>query len=216
MSIILETSRCETKYGISPQDDAYQNCVGDAVADGLGDGKLSKSKFYKLLIGALADQMAQEKHIPSTIYLQVWHRDRWPETYKAIANALDRSVNTWAFSLAHKNPDPAWLSVTGVAIGASLMLVLLAFGTRFSAAGDLLPLLSLSRPLLLISWISAAVGLASVFKIFLGFFSVQSNPYLYVVTGVITAFLCGAITQDDDEVKTTLRTARSTKIESSL
>jgi hypothetical protein len=57
-----------------------------------------------------------------------------------------------------------------------------------------------------VSWISAAVGLVSVFKAFYGFFPAHLNPYLQVAAGTLTAFLCGPMTRADEAIKRMFKT----------
>lgn len=230
------TSPCWARYGITAPEGDYQTCVGNAVASGLSDlfseiqarrsvdalvlpaigtgvGKLSKAGFYnKLLVDTLVPHLNRDHYIPPTIYLQVrrWDPDnRWPETQIAIAGALATAVKTWEFMSEHKSPDSEWLSLTGVAIGSCLLLVALAFGARFGVLSDLLPVVGRFSPLLVVSWISAAVGLVSVFKAFVAFFPTNLNPYLQVAAGVLTALLCGPLIRARRTVEDILKTDRS-------
>src|SRR5262249_46190970 len=133
---------------------------------------------------------------------------RWPETQIAIAGAVATAVTTWNFRSEHKSPDSEWLSLTGVAIGSCLMLVALAFGVEFVDLSHLLPVVSPFRPLLAVSWISAAVGLVSVFKALFGFLPAQLNPYLQVAAGALAAFLYGPMTRADDAIKKIFKAER--------
>ncbi len=231
-----DQSPCWARYGISGREADYQTCISNAVASGLGDlfsgvharqsvdaiilpaiatgtGKLSKAAFYnKLLVDTLVPQLNRDYYIPGTIYLQVWRGDpdkRWPETEIAIAGAVAAAVTTWNFRSEHKAPDSEWLSLTGVAIGSCLMLLILTVGVRFGILSDLLPVVSPFRPVFVVSWISAAVGLVSVFKAVFGFFPAHLNPYLQVAAGALAAFLCDPMTRADDAIRRMLNAGQS-------
>jgi hypothetical protein len=223
---------CWARYGIAAPEGDYQTCVGNAVSSGLGSlfsqihdlrsvdaivlpaigtsaGKLSKAGFYnKLLPEILVGQLKWDYYIPPTIYLQVRRLDpdnRWLETQIAIAGAVANAVMTWDVNSEHKSPDSEWLSLTGVAIGSCLMLIALACGARFRILANLLPVVAQARPLMIISWLSAAVGLVSVFKAFVAFFPGHFNPYLQVAAGVLTALLCGPLLRAGQAVDEALK-----------
>jgi hypothetical protein len=59
---------------------------------------------------------------------------------------------------------------------------------------------------LVISWIAAAVGLVSVFKVFVSFFPTHLSPYLQVAVGVLTALLCGPLVRAGRKVEDILKT----------
>jgi hypothetical protein len=228
-----EQSPCWEHYGLSGQEN-YQLCISNALGSGLqnlfseidrrryidamvlpaiatGTGKLSKAAFYnKLLVETLVPQLKDSDHyIPRTIYLQVWHGDpdkRWPETKIAIAGAVANAVERWDFRSEHKVPDSEWLSVTGVAIGSCFMLIALAAGVRVGFVSNLLPIVSPFRPLLVLSWVAAAIGLVSVFKLFFGFLPVHFSPYWQVAAGALAAPLCEPMARADDAVKGLFKT----------
>jgi hypothetical protein len=118
---------------------------------------------------------------------------RWPETMSGIAGALAEAVRIWEHEVDHSLGDSEWLSLTGVALGGSLMLIGIVFGVRFGALSSLLPIVERPRPLLIVSWLSTAVGLVSIFKAFFGFLPMQIGPYWQVAVGVLTAILCGSL-----------------------
>jgi hypothetical protein len=231
-------SPCWQVYGIIVQENDYQNCVSKAVASGLaqlfeqiseqpsidavvlpaigtGVGKLSKPAFYNtLMVGTLVPRLKEDYRLPPIIYLQVRREreDPWLDTEAGIAIAVATAVRMWEFSDHTRSSDSEWLSLTGVAISGSLMLVALAFGARFGVVTNFLPVVARPRPLLIITWLfliitwlSVAVGLVSVFKAFIGLFPTLVNPYLQVAAGAVTAILCGPLSKADDKVHDILK-----------
>jgi hypothetical protein len=166
-------------------------------AVGTGAGKLSKAGFYnKLLSDVLVKELSKPYDLPTPIYLLVQRNEagnRWHETRIAMAGAVAAAVATWDFDTDHRSPDSEWVSLTGVAMGSCIILVALAFGARIGIAADLVPLTSHPKPLIFVAWISAAVGLVSMFKALLAFFPAHLSPYLHLIAGVLTAFICGPL-----------------------
>jgi hypothetical protein len=218
-------------WQIGEERGAYESCVSEAIAGGLKDifsqvdkstdaivfpaigtgaGKLPKGNFYNTLFDTLIPELNGDRYLPSTIYLQVQRSEgepddnRWPETMSGIARALEVAVRRWN-EPDHSHGDSEWLSLTGVALGGSLMLIGLAFGLRSGVLSSFLPIVARPRPLVIISWLAAAVGLVSVFKAFLGFFPMQIGPYLQVAVGALTAILCGPLVKAGHTVEDILR-----------
>jgi hypothetical protein len=185
-----------------------------------GTGKLSKAAFYnKLLVDTLVPQLNQKFYIPPNVYLHVWSGDsdkRWPETQKAIASALTTAVDTWNFRSEHKDPNSEWLTVVGVALGCSLISLAFLLGVHIRFVSDALPLFTTHKPLVILSWIAAAVGLVSVFKVILEFSPTGLNPYAQMAAGFLAAFLSGPITRAQDTVNSALRRDPSIAPDSSL
>jgi hypothetical protein len=179
-----------------------------AVATGVG--KLTKAAFYnKLLVDVLVEELKKEYALPATLYLQVrrWENpNRWPETQTAMASAVAKAVSTWAQS-EHKSAESEWLSLTGVAAGSCVILLLMASGLSVAFLSDLMPLVQRPSLLLFLSWISTAVGLVSMFKAIVSFFPADFNPYLQIGAGFVTMLLCGPLTRANRQFDDILKAA---------
>lgn len=231
---------CWNSYGIAVAEGDYQACVSNAVSDGLkslfsemrrkqpidalvmpavgtGIGKLSKAGFYNKFLGeVLIEELKKPYDVTSKIYLQVRRGEtpnRWPETRVAIAHAVSAAATKWDFDSEHKSPDSEWLSLTGVAIGCCMILVFLAFGRPLKIVSDIAPLIDHPNPLIFVAWISAAVGLVTMFKSVVEFFPATSSPYLQVVVGILTAFLCGPLIRATDDFNKSIKLKRKAKSE---
>jgi hypothetical protein len=171
-----EERPCWARYGLTTPEADYQTCVSNALTDSLHDlfaqisdeparhidamiipavatgvGKLTKAAFYnKLLVDVLVEELKKDYALPATLYLQVrrWENpNRWPETQTAIASAVAKAVSTWAQS-EHKSAESEWLSLTGVAAGSCVILLLMASGLSVAFLSDLMPLVQRPSPLL--------------------------------------------------------------------